>query len=68
MMSCEGYRLSRRTFLGASAATFMGMQVRDLMAYAGKDHAAKAEHVISAMRGAMIRGKKAMVRRYREER
>ena len=30
--------------------------------------ASKAEHVISAMRGAMIRGKKAMVRRYREER
>jgi len=30
--------------------------------------AAKAEHVISSMRGAMIRGKKAMVRRYREER
>jgi len=30
--------------------------------------AGKAEHVISAMRGALIRGKKAMVRRYREER
>ena len=30
--------------------------------------ASKAEHVISSMRGAMIRGKKAMVRRYREDR
>lgn len=46
MMSCEGYRVSRRAFLGASAATMMGLHVRDLMAYAGKDHAAKAEHVI----------------------
>lgn len=47
MMSCEGYRLSRRTFLGASAATFMGMQVRDLLAAnAGKNPNSKAEHVI----------------------
>ncbi len=46
MMSCEGYRLSRRGFLGASAATMMGMHVRELLAYAGKDLPAKAEHVI----------------------
>lgn len=46
MMSCEGYKLSRRAFMGASAATMMGVQVRDLLAFAGKDHVAKAEHVI----------------------
>jgi hypothetical protein len=32
--------------LGASAATLLGLQVRSLLAFAGKDHASKAEHVI----------------------
>ncbi|MFP6763859.1 MAG: DUF1501 domain-containing protein, partial [Planctomycetaceae bacterium] len=45
-MGCKDYRLSRRAMLGASTASIMGLQIRDLLAYAGKDHAAKAEHVI----------------------
>ena len=44
--SCHEYKLSRRAMIGASGATLLGMQVADLIAYAGKDHAAKAEHVI----------------------
>jgi hypothetical protein len=43
---CEGYRLSRRAFVGAAAGTFLGMSVRNLLAFAGSDHAATAEHVI----------------------
>lgn len=45
-MSCSGYKLSRRAVLGASSGLFLGMSVRQLMAHAGSDHAAKAEHVI----------------------
>lgn len=45
-IGCKDYRFSRRAMLGASAATIMGFQVRDLLAYAGQDHVAKAEHVI----------------------
>src|SRR5262245_42216070 len=46
-MSCPGYRMSRRSMLGATAgATLLGMQVKHLLAYAGTDHAPKAEHVI----------------------
>ena len=44
--SCEEYKISRRAMLGASGATLLGMQVSDLLAFAGKDHAQKAEHVI----------------------
>ena len=44
--SCEGYKLSRRNFLGAAGGTFLGLSVRNLIALAGTDHAAKAEHVI----------------------
>ncbi|HEY1065061.1 MAG TPA: DUF1501 domain-containing protein [Pirellulales bacterium] len=44
--SCLGYRMNRRALLGASSAALLGMQVRDLMAFAGQDHAASAEHVI----------------------
>lgn len=45
-IGCKDYRLSRRSMLGASAATIMGIQVRNLLAFAGKDHEATAEHVI----------------------
>lgn len=45
-MSCHDYKLTRRAMLGATGATFMGLQVRDLLAFAGKDHTPKAEHVI----------------------
>jgi hypothetical protein len=44
---CRGYQLSRRSMLAASgAATLLGMNVKGLLAAAGKDHKAKAEHVI----------------------
>jgi hypothetical protein len=43
---CNGYRLSRRTFVGAAAGTFLGMNVRTLVARAGEDRKASAEHVI----------------------
>jgi hypothetical protein len=45
-MSCFGYKLSRRSMLKASVGTFLGLQVRDLVALAGTSHAATAEHVI----------------------
>lgn len=44
---CRGYQLSRRSMLAAGgAATLLGMNVKGLLAAAGKDHQAKAEHVI----------------------
>jgi len=43
---CLDYRLTRRSMLAASGATFLGMSVRNLLAAAGKDHAAQAKHVI----------------------
>lgn len=43
---CLGYRLTRRSMLAASGATFLGMSVRNLLAGAGKDHPAQAKHVI----------------------
>jgi hypothetical protein len=43
---CADYRLARRSLLAASGATLLGMSVNNLLAAAGKDHAAKAEHVI----------------------
>ena len=45
-MSCRGYKLTRRAMLGATSATLLGLQVRHLLAFAGKSHEAKAEHVI----------------------
>jgi hypothetical protein len=46
-MSCKGYKLSRRSMLGATAgASLLGLSVRDLLAFAGTDHKATAEHVI----------------------
>lgn len=44
--SCHEYKVSRRAMMGASAATLLGLQVRDLLAYAGRDHKPTAEHVI----------------------
>ena len=35
--ACTGYRLSRRSFVGAAAGTFLGMNVRTLVARAGDD-------------------------------
>ena len=49
MTGCLDYRLSRRAMLaasGAATASLMGMNVNSLLAATGKDHAAKAEHVI----------------------
>lgn len=45
-MSCRDYRVTRRAMLGATGASLLGMQVSDLLAFAGTSHAAKAEHVI----------------------
>jgi hypothetical protein len=46
-MGCRGYQWSRRSLLQAGgAATLLGMNVNRLLAAAGKDHVAKAEHVI----------------------
>ena len=44
--ACTGYHLSRRAFVGAAAGTFLGMNVRTLVARAGEDRKATAEHVI----------------------
>jgi hypothetical protein len=41
-----GYKLSRRAFVGAAAGTFLGLNVRSLLANAGKDGKQQAEHVI----------------------
>jgi hypothetical protein len=46
LMGCDGYKLSRRAFVGAATGTFLGLSVRNLLALAGTDHAATAEHVI----------------------
>ncbi|MFO0903888.1 MAG: DUF1501 domain-containing protein [Pirellulales bacterium] len=45
-MGCQGYFATRRAMLAATGATILGMPVRSLLANAGKDHAAKAEHVV----------------------
>ena len=46
MIGCQDYKVTRRAMLGASAATIMGMQVRDLLANKGRDHEPTADHVI----------------------
>ncbi len=49
MTGCRDYRLSRRAMLaasGAASASLLGMNVPSLLAAAGKDALAKAEHVI----------------------
>lgn len=45
-MHCLEYKLSRRTMLGATGATFLGFNVRQLLAMEGTSHPSKAEHVI----------------------
>ena len=40
------FQISRRAMLGATGATLLGWQVRDLLAFAGQSHAPTAEHVI----------------------
>src|SRR5262249_46077984 len=44
--SCLDYKLTRRSLLAAGGATLLGLSVPQLLAAAGKSHAAKAEHVI----------------------
>lgn len=46
MTGCRDYHLTRRSLLAASGATFLGMNLGNLLAASGKDHAAKAEQVI----------------------
>lgn len=47
-MGCLDYRLTRRSMLSAAAgsATILGLPIRNLLAFAGSSHPAKAEHVI----------------------
>lgn len=45
-LACTGYRLNRRKFGGIAAGTFLGMSLRTLVARAGTDSKATAEHVI----------------------
>lgn len=45
-LACTGYRLNRRKFGGIAAGTFLGMNLRTLVARAGTDSKATAEHVI----------------------
>ena len=45
-MACREYRLSRRAMMGATSASILGFSIRDLLAFSGQDHTAKAEHVI----------------------
>ncbi len=44
--SCEGYKLSRRQMMGATAGTVLGLSIQRLIARAGEDSKATAEHVI----------------------
>lgn len=44
--SCLDYRVTRRRMMAASGATILGLSVRDLLAFSGTSHTAKAEHVI----------------------
>lgn len=46
MSGCFGYRMSRRSILGASSGLFLGLGVKNLVARAGTDHKPTAEHVI----------------------
>lgn len=45
-MPCKEYEFSRRAMMGAAGASILGFSIRDLLANSGKDHEAKAEHVI----------------------
>ncbi len=45
-MHCSEYQISRRSLLGAASGTFLGFQVRHLLALEGTSHPSQAEHVI----------------------
>jgi len=45
-MSCRDYKLTRRSMMGATSASILGLSVKDLLANAGKSHTPTAEHVI----------------------
>ncbi|OWK35642.1 DUF1501 domain-containing protein [Fimbriiglobus ruber] len=45
-IACPGYRMNRRMFVGAAAGTFLGMNVKTLVARAGTEGKTTAEHVI----------------------
>ncbi|HJN11970.1 MAG TPA: DUF1501 domain-containing protein [Pirellulaceae bacterium] len=45
-MYCSDHKLSRRSLLGAASGTFLGFQVRHLLALEGTSHPKNAEHVI----------------------
>lgn len=51
MKSCQNYRMTRRSMLGASGATLFGLQLADLLAYGGTAGETKAEHVIMFWNG-----------------
>src|SRR5689334_18165358 len=53
-MSCLDYKMTRRAMLGATGATLLGWQIRDLLAFEGKSHAPTAEHVILFWNGGGI--------------
>lgn len=46
MSGLQEFRFARRSLLAAGGASILGMNVCDLLAATGKDHPAKAEHVI----------------------
>ena len=46
MSSCLDYRMTRRSLLGAAGGTFLGLQVRNLLAFSGTSHKPLADHVI----------------------
>ncbi len=45
-MSCLDYRMTRRAMMAGASASILGLNVRQLLANAGADHPAKADHVI----------------------
>ena len=45
-MSCQDYKLSRRSILAAGGASILGLSVRDLLALEGTSHASKAKNII----------------------
>jgi len=45
-MSCLDYRITRRAMMAGASASFLGLSVNQLLANAGADHPAKADHVI----------------------
>ncbi len=45
-MSCQDYKLTRRSLMAAGGASILGLSVADLLALEGSSHEAKAKHVI----------------------